>query len=115
MNKIINNYKSELDRLLSENSPETDWQNELKNLLTKIKFYQHERLIHLIVTMTMSILTIMTAIALFLVGEAVAVPFALLFLLFLALTAFYIRHYYKLENNVQELYLYYDKLYKKVC
>jgi len=109
MNKEIREYMLELDRLLSENPAAAD----LEVLLTKIKFYQHERLVHLVVTMTMSLLTIIVACAMFMVADEVIMPFAALFILFLVLTAAYIRHYYKLENNVQKLYRYYDKLREK--
>jgi len=110
MNKQIERLKTALDALLAEDSAETDWLSEKENLLNKIKFYQHERLVHLIVTMTMSLLTVIAACALFSIAQAATVPFALLFILLLALTAAYLAHYYKLENNVQELYRYYDKL-----
>jgi Ca2+/Na+ antiporter len=112
MVKEIKTCKKELDALLSGGvSP--DWGREAEKLLVLIKFFQHERLIHLIVTMTMSLLTIITACAMFAVGHEAVAAFALLFVLFLTLTAFYLAHYYKLENGVQELYGYYKKLCEK--
>ena len=75
---------------------------ELKeDMLVKISFFQHERLIHLIVTF-------MTAIGmvLFMLGFLIIKELLLfvLFLLTLALFFPYIMHYYNLENGVQKLY-----------
>ena len=78
----------------------------LEMLLTSIKFYQHERLIHLIVTMTFAIMTVISIFMLVTEGTAAAV---LLSVLFLCLTVPYVMHYYFLENSVQALYkLYYE-------
>lgn len=78
----------------------------LEMLLTRIKFYQHERLIHLIVTMTFAIMTVISIFMLVTEGTAAAV---LLSVLFLCLTVPYVMHYYFLENSVQALYkLYYE-------
>lgn len=83
----------------------------LEMLLTRIKFYQHERLIHLIVTMTFAIMTVISFFMLVTAGGTAAI---LLSLLFLGLTIPYVMHYYFLENSVQELYrLYYEA--KELC
>ncbi|MCL2109139.1 MAG: hypothetical protein FWH20_07325 [Oscillospiraceae bacterium] len=113
MIKQINNCKHEFDKLLAENSPDTDWEKEAEKLLERIKFFQHERIVHLIVTMTMSLLTVIFVCVLNFVGETVLIPFVLLFALCLALTAAYLVHYYRLENGVQELYGYYEKFVGK--
>ena len=83
----------------------------LEMLLTRIKFYQHERLIHLIVTMTFAIMTVISFFILMTSGGTGAI---LLSLLFLGLTVPYVMHYYFLENSVQALYkLYYEA--KELC
>lgn len=83
----------------------------LEMLLTRIKFYQHERLIHLIVTMTFAVMTVISFFMLVTDGGTAAV---LLSLLFLGLTVPYVAHYYFLENSVQALYkLYYEA--KELC
>lgn len=84
---------------------------ELKeDMLTKISFFQHERLIHLIVTF-------MTAVGmvLFMLGFLVIKELLLfaLFLLTLILFFAYILHYYNLENGVQKLYNLYDQIKTK--
>jgi hypothetical protein len=113
MNKQLQNLKKSLDELLLSDSAETDWQAESEALLTKIKFFQHERLIHLIVTMTMSLLTLITTGILFMVEGDVLIAIMLLFGLLLILTAAYLSHYFKLENHVQSLYEYYQRIQEK--
>ena len=77
----------------------------LSEMLTRIGFYQHERLVHLIVTMTFAI---MTVLSFFMLVTSYSLPALLLSLLFLGLTIPYIGHYYFLENSTQKLYrLYY--------
>ena len=78
-----------------------------EKLLTKIQFMQHERLVHLIVTVLFALLTVLTLFTnLFLLQPLLLVLFVLLLILLIP----YIRHYYILENGVQKLYEYYDKL-----
>ena len=79
----------------------------LAEMLTRIGFYQHERLIHLIVTVLFAVLTVMTLFACLLIIQPVL--FALELLLLVLLVP-YIRHYYILENGTQKLYEYYDTI-----
>ena len=78
--------------------------------LVQIGFFQHERLIHLIVTMTFALMTIMTLMGICNTGYMPLIP---LMVLLLVLLIPYIRHYYILENGTQTLYRYYDSLEKK--
>lgn len=78
-------------------------------VLVQIQFFQHERLIHLIVTVTFAILTVLSIFA-FLALEQIGL--LALCILLLVLLIPYIRHYYILENGVQKLYTYYDELVK---
>ncbi|MCM1120543.1 MAG: hypothetical protein NC543_14420 [bacterium] len=76
-------------------------------MLVQIYFFQHERLVHLIVTVTFAILTILSILG------CVLCPQPSLFMLaalLLVLLVPYIRHYYILENGVQKLYTLYDRL-----
>ena len=81
----------------------------LKDLLIQIGFFQHERLIHLIVTALFAVCTIMSVCLVVLSSQlsALILTAALLILL-----VPYIKHYYLLENGVQKLYTYYDRLIK---
>ena len=82
-------------------------QEEMERLLVQIGFFQHERLIHLIVTVLFGLATVITIPA-YLVTEQVAL--LILGGLFLCLLFPYIIHYFHLENGVQQLYLYYNQL-----
>lgn len=76
-------------------------------LQTKIGYFQHERLIHLIVTVLFSLCTIISIMG-FIAFQSIGV--ALLFVALMCLLVPYIVHYFHLENGVQKLYTYYEKL-----
>lgn len=78
-----------------------------KQSLIQIGFFQHERMVHLIVTMTFALMTVMTLIGICVTGY---MPLVALIVLLLVLLVPYIRHYYILENGTQTLYRYYDSL-----
>ncbi len=81
-----------------------------KEILIQISFFAHERQIHLFVTLTFALLTVLSLIAAAMAGGA---GFIALTLLLLVLLIPYIRHYYILENSVQKMYGYYDRIAKK--
>lgn len=81
----------------------------LETMLIRIQFYQHERLVHLIVTMVFALMTVLS-LSMLLAGNSFSL---VLSLLFLALTIPYVVHYYFLENSVQHLYkMYYEAMAK---
>ena len=80
-----------------------------QELLIQISFFQHERLIHLIVTVLFAILTVLTLFASLMILQPVLLALELLFLILLVP---YIKHYYLLENGTQQLYDYYDSIRK---
>ena len=81
--------------------------NKLKEHLVQVGFFQHERLIHLIVTVTFALLE-MLAIVLSVISDSL---FTLLLpIVILILLIPYIRHYYILENEVQKMYGQYDRM-----
>lgn len=75
--------------------------------LTQIQFFQHERLIHLIVTCLFAVLAFSAFFVLFFTMNS---GMFLLFAALLILLVPYIRHYYILENGVQRMYRQYDRL-----
>lgn len=79
--------------------------NVIENHLKKIVFFQHERLIHLLVTLFYAIITILFISLTIL--SIIFVPIAIIVTVFLIL---YIYHYFYLENGVQYMYKQYDKL-----
>lgn len=82
-------------------------EQEKAELLVQIGFFQHERLIHLIVT---ALFAIMTILVFLLAVTRFELWVGVLLALLLVLLIPYIRHYWLLENGTQKLYFYYDKL-----
>ena len=94
MKKRIITYRQKIDSLLAnaDNISPEQWNAILQEHLTQIVFFQHERLVHLIVTVT--------------IVAALMICNPLLYaltLLFLVLLLPYIMHYYTLENEVQKI------------
>ena len=106
MKKQIKNYFNEINKYLESNTSK-NLEETINNHLLKISFFQHERLIHLLVTLAFALLTMLSFIFLFINPT---IPTAILTGLFFVLLIPYIFHYFFLENSVQEMYKQYDKL-----
>lgn len=111
MKKRILAYRSRIDALLSGDIPVEDWDAVLEEHLVQVGFFQHERLIHLIVTVLFALLAVGTIFVEIITGYA---PLFILFFLLLVLLIPYISHYYLLENEVQKMYVQYDKILEKI-
>lgn len=109
MERRILEYRKYIDGLLQKKE-ELFWDEILEEHLQQIAFFQHERLVHLIVTVTFALLE-MIAMAVTLLAFTPAL-FALDLLIFVLLVP-YVRHYYILENEVQKMYGQYDEIRKK--
>jgi hypothetical protein len=109
MKKQIENYFNEIKNYLNSNTNK-NLEETIQNHLLKISFFQHERLIHLLVTLAFALLTMLSFIFLFFNPT---IPTSILTGLFFILLIPYIFHYHFLENSVQEMYKQYDKLIKK--
>ena len=81
----------------------------LRYLARWIAYIQHERLIHLIVTMSFAIMSMMTLTLFFISGVLASLGALFIFVVTLG---FYVRHYFILENKTQYLYDLYDKIEK---
>lgn len=109
MQELTDSLAKETEKMSADREEELRYrlEKEKAELLIQIGFFQHERLIHLIVTVLFALMTILV----FILGMT---EFSLwtggLLLLLLALLIPYIRHCYLLENGTQKLYQYYDKL-----
>lgn len=103
MGKYLKDYITNIEELLN-NKKEIDQKKLKEEILTKISFFQHERLIHLLVTLFFGIILILFLILLQFEQVALLAIIPVLILL-----CFYVGHYYKLENGVQYLYKLYDK------
>jgi hypothetical protein len=110
INKLKNHQELVLKKLQSDLSGEDIRNLQLFNT-EKIHQFQHERLIHLIVTMTIGIaLVIFIAFLLAFQLYVLGIPILLLFILFVP----YIFHYYHLENDTQKLYDLCDRINEKI-
>ena len=70
----------------------------------KIEFFQHERLIHLMVTLSFAFFLLFEIFCLFMLPSSFLVAGVLLVAIFFGLTIGYVMHYYFLENSVQKMY-----------
>lgn len=108
LRKYFTLYTAEvLAALENENA---DFKKLKDELLIKIGFMQHERLIHFLVTILFALLMFMSLIAYFISQITGMLAAAALMLILLVP---YIAHYYFLENGVQRLYKIYDEVCKK--
>jgi len=108
MKNSIEKYIKRIDKLLM-NKRNTDWHEVMHEHMDKINFYQHERLVHLIVIMLVSIITVLLLLYSLIHAE---LGVLLLLIIFIILLVPYLFHYYFLENNVQKMYEQYDKIKK---
>lgn len=105
MKKRLKNYLAWLEGL---DLPTVEDKETLRReLLVQIGFFQHERLIHLIVTVLFAFLAVFAVLGCFLCPGPAAIALGVLII---ALLIPYIMHYYLLENGVQRLYTYYDEV-----
>ncbi len=108
MKKYLTEYRRRFRELLGSGC-------DLKLLLRyhekQIEFFQHERFVHLIVTVLFAIGTIIMIIA---AAVTANIGFVALSVLLLCLLIPYISHYYFLENQVQYMYDDYNELFKKI-
>ena len=107
MGKRLKDYLEKMEHMELGSLTEEEKGKIVKDLLIQIVFFQHERLIHLIVTVVFALLTMLSVLGTAILGQ---ISLFLLTILFLVLLVPYVMHYYLLENGVQKLYVYYDKL-----
>ena len=70
----------------------------------KITYFQHERLIHLMVTLSFALFLLLSIGGIFIFLRDFTVCAILLTCIFFGLTIGYVMHYYFLENSVQQMY-----------
>lgn len=109
MKDNLKEYLTDIDNIIS-NEKNTNLSQIINNHLTQIKFFQHERLVHLIVTVFVGSMTILFLLFGLLTNNIyLYILFAATFILFIP----YIFYYYFLENGVQKLYKQYWLLLDK--
>lgn len=105
MGHHLKNHEKFIREALKE--PETDLNWLLDYHKTWIEFMQHERLIHLMVTIAVAIFMIVV-LGISMLGDNFyfLIPDGILMILLV----FYLVHYYRLENGVQRWYALYDEI-----
>ena len=103
MKKYLYDYIKEIDELLNSNKKITEEVKERH--LIKISFFQHERLIHLLVTLFYALIFIVFTALCFVHYSFIIVDIILMIFLIC-----YVIHYFHLENGVQYLYKQYDRM-----
>ena len=110
MTEHIKEYEKVLIERLSKKASAKQFDEWISFHKIQIKHLKHERLIHLLVTLTFGICFLLSVLA-FLISEKIGI-FGISCLFLILLTP-YIFHYYFLENTTQRWYGYENKLYDK--
>lgn len=106
MKKYLKEYIKYIDELLDKDIDSVEY--ELEKHLVKISFFQHERLIHLLVTLAYALLAIISFAI-----STLSPMFVFVGIILMIFLIPYVLHYFFLENGVQYLYIQYDKLMTK--
>lgn|SRR5574344_181269 len=107
MRQYLKEYVSSIDTILKQDEV-NNIDDIINNHLIKISFFQHERLIHLLVTLFYALF-----LGMFIILTYYYHLLSIVVVILCIFLVFYVRHYFFLENNVQYLYKQYDKLLKK--
>ena len=107
MRKRLVEYRKRIDALIDARPEGADWDAVIQEHLVQVSFFQHERLVHLLVTLAFALMELGSAIATVIAPQPLS---GALMLLLLVLLVPYIVHYYFLENETQKLYAQYDRL-----
>lgn len=103
MRKYLYDYIKYVDGVIKNR--DNDLEVLRKEHLIKISFFQHERLIHLLVTLFYALfMVIFLGLGFLFIGFLIAGLMLMIFVLF------YVVHYFRLEWGVQYLYKQYDKM-----
>ena len=101
MREYLQRHEAFIRRALSGEPASASW-TELRDFPDRqIAFLQHERLVHLLVTLFVCLFALLA------MGFAYFVPQGMVLILalgLLGLSAAYLLHYFRLENGVQRLY-----------
>ena len=103
MTQKINRWTEYYKEMLSSRK-KIEFEKEKDEFILRLKWMQHERFVHLIVTVTVLIVLLLLGIIAFQFPVILWI-FAIIFVL----EIFYLIHYYFLENTVQLWYDLYDE------
>ena len=108
MKNYIQSYIKYVDDIL-DNNKRVNYKKLKEEHLIKISFFQHERIVHLLVTLFYALFSI-----LFIFLSIKFIIFLFISVLLLIFLIFYVVYYFWLENNVQYLYRQYDEINKRI-
>lgn len=109
MKKRLVSHIAFIDKYLAKKTYDSSYEEILSYHQQQILFMQHERLIHLIVTVLFALISFGCMFTLLITEQ---LSLILLFFALLILLVPYVFHYYTLENGVQKMYAQYDELLK---
>lgn len=110
MEQKLNNQVAWLESLVNSSNFNGDFDSMKQRIIENRKYFQHERLIHLLVTLGLALIIILVLNILVTKTDMI---FGILLLMLAVLEFFYIRHYFRLENGVQKLWDLEELLFKK--
>ncbi|MBR6964986.1 hypothetical protein IKH83_01585 [Candidatus Saccharibacteria bacterium] len=115
MEKELKKYEKFIEKAVREKHSPLEWSKLAEIHQETVANFQHERLIHLIITLFFAMLSLVAISISAWVFTTIAFSFCLLpiylvALILVILTGFYVKHYYFLENHIQKLYKYTEKL-----
>lgn len=108
--KELKEFMSYMETQTSKELSDEEKEKLNEELQIKIGYFQHERIVHFLVTMLVALCTMMSMLGFVALQN---IGMGVLFVAFFGLFIPYIVHYYHLENGVQKLYTYYDKVKKQ--
>jgi hypothetical protein len=109
MKKYMTEYINSIDKILASDDDKIDYNEIRKEHLIKIGFFQHERLIHLLVTL----FYVLFVFAFTYISFQNSL-FLIVLLILLTFLIFYVLHYFFLENHVQYMYKQDDMLLERI-
>ena len=108
---MFKSYDAQITKVLSSKTSGVNWKNTLKTHKRMIEIIQHERLMHLLVTIFVGTILSLTSLATVITGEAyllfLDIPLIILF-------TGYLIHYRCLENTTQSWYKLEEKIEKNL-
>ncbi|HOZ36760.1 MAG TPA: hypothetical protein PLR18_02935 [bacterium] len=109
--KYLRAHEDFIKNKLADKKGDFDWPALQSYHRAQTQFFQHERLIHLLVTLTFGLASL---IVFGLVLFFPSLILAFLNIIFLIMLFFYVRHYFLLENGIQRFYLLDQAISKKI-
>ncbi len=107
MYDYLKRHENFINNALASSEEGIDWKNLQEFHLRQIGFIQHERLIHLLVTLFFGLFSLISILSIIIYGLMELLPLTMLFLVLLIP---YIFHYFRLENGIQRWYGLYNQI-----